>query len=448
MEIFKLFGSIMVDSSKAEQSIAKTEQKAEGLGSKLGRGIATAGKWGLAIGGAAVAVGAAVGGIAMKSADAAGALDDISQRTGMAAEEYQKYAYAAKLSGIETETLEKAMIKQQKAFADAKTGSKSMGEAYKALGIDINTVGSSSEAFDQVIGKLADMEDITQRDALANDIFGKSYAELAPLLNEGAAGIDKLKQEAVDMGAVMSEDAVKAGAKLGDTMDSLKMAGKGMALQIGSELIPHVQKFADWIIKHMPQIKQFVKQAFDIIGKAVQTGMDVFDALLPVLEPLWDFIKWAFPLITSAISSTFKTIKPLIEGVGKVFGALADSIQWAYDKWMKWIGREDDKKLSLAGDEQAAGRGGGGSRSKASIGHASGLAYVPYDGYEATLHKGERVLSRGEVSQAQTVNHTGTITVKGVNSRDELIGVTQILARDIAENDRRMPNRARLVPIG
>lgn len=54
---------------------------------------------------------------------------------------------------------------------------------------------------------------------------------------------------------------------------------------------------------------------------------------------------------------------------------------------------------------------------------------------------------RGAMGGGQTVNHTGTITVKGVNSRDELIGVTQILARDIAESDRRLPNRTKLIPI-
>lgn len=35
LEIFKLMGSILVDSDEAEKSISNTEGKAEGLGNKL-----------------------------------------------------------------------------------------------------------------------------------------------------------------------------------------------------------------------------------------------------------------------------------------------------------------------------------------------------------------------------------------------------------------------------
>ena len=37
MEIFKLFGSIFVNTDDAEKSIAKTTDKAESFGSKLGK---------------------------------------------------------------------------------------------------------------------------------------------------------------------------------------------------------------------------------------------------------------------------------------------------------------------------------------------------------------------------------------------------------------------------
>ena len=43
MEIFKLIGSVMVDTADAEKSISKTSDQAEGLGKKLSNGIKTAG---------------------------------------------------------------------------------------------------------------------------------------------------------------------------------------------------------------------------------------------------------------------------------------------------------------------------------------------------------------------------------------------------------------------
>ncbi|HCP14819.1 MAG TPA: hypothetical protein DIT32_03450 [Peptococcaceae bacterium] len=442
MEVFKLFGSILVDSSKAEESIAKTEKKAESLGSKLGAGIKTAGKWALGIGAAAVGVGTAMTGMVMKVADSAGSIDDMSQKTGIAASELQKYAYAAKLSGMETATLEGAMLKQQKAFTDAKTGSKSMSEAYKSLGVDISNMGSSGEAFDVVIKKLADMKDETKRNSLANSIFGKSYAELAPLLNNGSEGIEALKNEAVELGGVMSDDAVAAGAKFGDTIDKLKTAGQGLFNQLGSELMPYVQKAADWIITHMPEIKKYTKSAFETISKVVKTAAEIFDSLKPILEPLWEFIKWAFPKMLTITENVFGAIKPIIEGVGAVFNGVADAIQWAYDKWMKWTGREGkDEDPSPTGDDIDGGGGGSrGGSSDRSRPHRNGLAYVPYDGYLAKLHRGERVLTANQnlaYAGGTTVNHTGTIRVEGVNDKKQLLGVVEIIMDDLRREGRR-----------
>ena len=64
MEIFRLFGSILVDSSEADKSIQKTGDNAKSLASKLGSGLATVGKVAggiaTATAGAASAAGAAI----------------------------------------------------------------------------------------------------------------------------------------------------------------------------------------------------------------------------------------------------------------------------------------------------------------------------------------------------------------------------------------------------
>ena len=58
--IFTLMGSIMIDNDKADASIQKTE----GLAGKLGKGLGSVGKVGLAIGKGALVAGGAIAGIA------------------------------------------------------------------------------------------------------------------------------------------------------------------------------------------------------------------------------------------------------------------------------------------------------------------------------------------------------------------------------------------------
>ena len=66
MEIFRLFGSILVDSSEADKSIQKTGEKAKGLAATLGNGIKTAGKWAAGIATAAAGAATAAGAAAVK----------------------------------------------------------------------------------------------------------------------------------------------------------------------------------------------------------------------------------------------------------------------------------------------------------------------------------------------------------------------------------------------
>jgi hypothetical protein len=415
MEIFKLFGTILVDSAKAEESISKTEKKADGLGTKLGNGIKTAGKWAAGIGTAAGVVGGAMLGVATKAADAAGEIDDMAQRTGVTAEEFQKYAYAAKLSGMETATLEKAMIKSQTAFADAKNGSKKMSEAYKALGVDIENIGSSSEAFDEVIMRLADMEDETQRNAIANDIFGKSYAELSPMLNSGSAGIKALKDEAVALGGVMSNEAVSAGAEFGDAMDKAKTMANGLFMQLGTALMPILMNLLTWVTEHMPEIQEFSKEAFETISDVVSTAWKLFSKYLsPALEDLWNFISPTFPLISEAIEIAFIAISTAVQTGIDIFNGVADAIQKAINLLNEWNGTEVKRKQT----ELENGRTTGGSSGKGERGvngsHAAGLAYVPFDGYIAEAHEGEGILTKEENKRYRNAeSRTGDVIITG-----------------------------------
>ena len=80
MDIFKLVGRVMVDSRDAQNSIAKTDNKALGMAKTLGKGITTAAKWGAALAGAAAAAGTAVFAAASKVAEAGDEIDKGSQK--------------------------------------------------------------------------------------------------------------------------------------------------------------------------------------------------------------------------------------------------------------------------------------------------------------------------------------------------------------------------------
>ena len=348
MEIFKLFGSIFVDSSAAQESISKTSGKAEGLGNKLKKGIATATKWGAAVGTAAVAVGTAMLGAAGKVASTADEIDKASRRAGTTAENYQRLKYAMGQSGISAEKLEKTMIKNQQALNKAAEGTAEYADAYDKLGVSIydssGKMRESDSVYEEALKKLADMEDINKRNAIANQLFGKSYADLAPILDSGSKGIDDLTSRAEKLGLIMGQDAVDAGVKFGDTMDDAKQMGSAFFNMIAAELLPMLQSFLDFIIDHAPEIQATIKKVADGVKKIIEAfkifweehGKTIKAITSTVFKGIGAIVKTAMKVLQEVINAACS----LIEGDWKGFWNAIIRIVRNVGKLMKNAGKE------------------------------------------------------------------------------------------------------------
>lgn len=122
--IFSVFGEILIDNTNADKSIDTTTKKPRKAVKRLAFLFVNR-KGAAAVGTAVVTGAAALGTAAYKMAtdvaDTAGAIDDAAKKVGTSAEEYQKWAYAAKLGGMETSKLEALMVKQQRLFPTQRT---------------------------------------------------------------------------------------------------------------------------------------------------------------------------------------------------------------------------------------------------------------------------------------------------------------------------------------
>jgi hypothetical protein len=255
--------------------IIKTDKKGKGVAATLGSGIKTAAAWGVGLVGAATAAGGAMLGLAKNSADYAGSILDASRKSSLSIENLQQLKYAAEQSGVSFEDITNSSAKLARSFAEAAGGNKTYGEAFKELGVSMTDAAgnarSSNDVYNDVLSKLAEMGDTAEATRLGNDLFGKSFANLKPLLGEGAAGIDDLKNKASEMGIVMSESAVKAGDNFGDSLDSLKEQFGGVVRQLTSDFIPILQKLVDFISQNMPAIQATVGQVFNGLSASFQS---------------------------------------------------------------------------------------------------------------------------------------------------------------------------------
>ena len=466
LDLFKLVGSIYVDADKANESLSKTDEKAEGVGSKLAKaGGAAAGFAAAAVAATGTAV-KALKNQADATAQAADAVDKGSQKMGVSAETYQKLSYAAELSGTSINTLQSATKKLQ------------------ASGSDLDISG----ALDQLYA----IEDADERAAAAHEMFGDKIAnELAPMLNMSQEEFTKTKDEAEKLGLVMSDESVKASAKFTDSMTNMKKSMTGIKNNMAAEFLPGFADVMDGITglmtgdegaakqitfgieeviggldEVMPQITGMIttivaavaeqapaiidvlasglldnldvliKAAFDVVDALVnglltpdniQTIMNgaisiitnlvtflgenvglIVDSAFTLIDSLVDglleddnlelLINSAIDIVGSLATGLIEHIPELIEAAFKLAKGLAEALL-DYDWWGLAVDVFNSLKDALG--SLITGVFGGGKKTSTNGSHANGLDYVPYDGYVAQLHQGERVLTAAE-SKAYT----------------------------------------------
>ncbi len=339
MEIFKLFGSIFVNTDEADKSISKTDKKASGLAGTLGKGIKTAGKWAAGIATAAVSVGAAMGEAVNQTAEYADEIDKASFRSGIGAENLQRLKYAAEQSGASLENVEKSAKKMNERLGEVSEGNSKSAEMFEKLGVSIydtnGVMRSSDEIYNDVLGKLADMGDSAEATALGTDLFGKAFTDLKPLLAAGSDGIQDLKDNADALGIVMSQDAVTAGVVYGDTISDIKNSLGGMVRSLGASVLPMFQKFADKLIEWMPKI-QGVFAGFE--GEFEKTAEILLDTLFQLLEnllpPLMDLVVELMPLVSDVVELVLPL---LVEALGFVGDIITDTVIPAFDAFVAFL---------------------------------------------------------------------------------------------------------------
>lgn len=325
MEIFKLFGSIFVDSGQAEESISKTEKKASTLGDKFKAGAKVAGALGAAVVAGAGAAGVGLFALVNKTAEAADFIDKLSERTGISREELQRWKYAADQSGADIGKLEVGVKKLSDVMDGAVNGNKLATESFEKIGISLDDLKNKSQEqiFDEVMTSLADMEQGAERNALGNDLLGKSYTELLPLLNAGSDGMQGLKDRADELGLVMSEENVKANVVFGDTMADLKSSLGAFGMTLANEVLPIFQTFIDWALANLPALQEKGRAAFSVISEVIQTVVGyITGTLIPTFQSMVEqsspYIEQFKTMITEFIDlaiQKFHEWRPVVEEV-------------------------------------------------------------------------------------------------------------------------------------
>lgn len=297
------------DLDKAEEELEDAEKEASNFGDALKKAGEIAAK---AFGAVVTATSAAVTALAGATVSAAAYADDMltmSTVTGMTTDDLQAFSYAAGLLDVEVETISKSMAKNIKSMASAADGSAAYADAYKQLGINVTDANGelrdSEEVYWETIDALGQVANETERDALAMQLFGKSAQELNPLIEAGADKINELKQEAEDVGAVLSEETLEALGSFDDSLQRLKGGAGAAKKALGGVLLPSLQLLTDSGADLLSEFTQNLNATGGGMEGLVETVSNMSDKIVDSLTE-----------IASELLGQVTTLAPTIAQVG------------------------------------------------------------------------------------------------------------------------------------
>lgn len=274
---------------------------------------------------AAGGLGLAMIGNAYKSAQAADELNTLSRNLGISVEELQKMQYASDLVDVSVDQMAGSMSKLTKQMG-------SNAKIFDELGINIyNADGSMRDATDvwyEALEALSKVENETERDQLAMQLFGKSAMELSGIIDDGGAGLKAYGQEAEDLGLILSQEDVDAANKFNDAIDKLKATAGASFMEMGATLAEELTPALEKVVEIATQVFQW----FANLDGETQAFILTVLGLIAAISPIAGIIS----TITGLAASLNVAMLPMIGTIGGIVVAIGAVVAAGVALYKNW----------------------------------------------------------------------------------------------------------------
>lgn len=225
-----------------------------------------------------------------KASDGYDGLSMAAEKLGATKSDLSLWRYGARLANVESEALEKGLVKLNKTMYDAATGkNKDVVLLFRQMGIGLvdsrGKVKGVSNSLEDIAEAFKNTENPATRTAMAIALFGRAGADMVPFLSKGRAGIADLRGEMKRYSGLTDEHR-NSFERLDVAYKQLDKAGSGLASRLSGAIAPGLARAVEWttnwIVKNRELIAQSLERkvsaigkAFDVVGKAAAAVLAV-----------------------------------------------------------------------------------------------------------------------------------------------------------------------------
>lgn len=247
-----------------------------------------------------------------QSVDFADRMDELSARFKISTETLSEWAYAAKMTGSDIESLAGIIPKFSKTIADAADSGSEAAKTFAAIGISVRDQQGNLRSFQDLLPEVADrfrgLNNETTETALAMQLFGKSGAEFLEFLNLGSDGLREMGETARGLGVVIDTETAASAAEFKDRVDDLRAATQGWFTQISAALLPTLTDLTK-------EMTDFVKEggnAASIADSVASSIRDIAEAVrfLGSVGDVFDRIRGGLVGLEKQGNAAFQSLNP------------------------------------------------------------------------------------------------------------------------------------------
>ena len=265
---------------------------------------------------------AGLAGLAVKAGKDADELNTLAKQTGVATDELQKMQYASDLIDVDTDTIVGGLKKLKKNLDGHE-------ETWQKLGVHVKAANGQyrgiTDIFYETVGALSQIDNETERDIVAMELFGKSADELAGIIDDGGASLKALGEEAENLGVIIPDEDLQKANELNDTLDRLKAEILPTITQLGIQVIeaiqPYLPAIQDAITKICDSLQNVNPQLVLIVG-GILAATAALSPMFSVLSSLSGVIS-AVAGSAGSLSGAFAGISAPILAIVAAIGSLA-----------------------------------------------------------------------------------------------------------------------------
>lgn len=240
----------------------------------------------------------------------------VSDKFGVTAESLTAIRDGAELAGIDIDKLATSMKSFELAVSKANDGSKEQRETFQALGLASEQFAGDQlnivDVLAKVAGGLEGVSSASERTRILVALFGKTGADLAPLLKEGSDGIQRMAAEAKAAGAVFTREELARVEAFNDSWTKLQQTFRALAERLVVDLSPAITELFETLNTVFRENSGEIRGAFlDLLSVLIdgfQVMKTVFDTVFLSIQG-WKGLVLAVQAFGSQMTGTVEDQK-------------------------------------------------------------------------------------------------------------------------------------------